>query len=78
MACLFAAWDRRDLVAVRREAHTMSSSVASFGGDDLAWRLRKIEAASRANHIPEVISYMKDIEAVSNLMIEDVKAYSFS
>lgn len=40
----------------------MLSSVASFGGDDLAWRLRKIEAASRANHILEVISYMKDIE----------------
>ena len=78
LACLFAAWVRRDLVALTREAHTMSSSVASFGGDDLAWRLRKIEAASRANHIPEVISYMKDIEAVSNLMIEDVKAYSFS
>ena len=78
LACLFAAWVRRDLVALTREAHTMSSSVASFGGDDLAWRLRKIEAASRANQIPEVISYMKDIEAVSNLMIEDVKAYSFS
>ena len=78
MACLFAAWVRRDLVALTREAHTMSSSVASFGGDDLAWRLRKIEAASRANHIPEVISYMKDIEAASNLMIEDVKAYSSS
>ncbi len=78
MARLFAAWVRRDLVALTREAHTMSSSVASFGGDDLAWRLRKIEAASRANHIPEVISYMKDIEAASNLMIEDVKAYSSS
>jgi len=78
MASLFAAWVRRDLVVLAREAHAMSSSVASFGGDDFAWRLRKIETASRASHVAEVITYMKDIEAVSNLMLEDVKAYSAS
>ena len=78
MARLFAAWVRRDLVVLAREAHAMSSSVASFGGDDFAWRLRKIETASRASHVAEVITYMKDIEAVSNLMLEDIKAYSAS
>jgi hypothetical protein len=76
MACLFAEWVRRDLVALTSEAHTMSSNIASYGGDDLAWPLRKIETASQGNQIAEVITYMKDIEAASNVMVERVSAYS--
>lgn len=73
---LLGAWVRRDLEALRKEAHTISSSVASFGCEDLAWRLKKIEHSSSANDVREIIKYMKDIESVS---IESLKAVtSFS
>ena len=78
IARLLAAWVRRDHVELTREAHTMASSVASFGGEDFAWRLRKIERASRDDRIAEVITYMKDVESVCNLMLEGVKNYAAS
>ncbi|MBO6556613.1 MAG: response regulator [Pseudomonadales bacterium] len=73
---LLGAWVRRDLEAMRKEAHTISSSVASFGCEDLAWRLKQIEQASSENDVREIIKYMKDIESVSTDSLKAVTSFS--
>jgi len=73
---LLAAWVRRDLDALRKEAHAISSSVASFGCDELAWRLKRIEHAASANDISEIVKYMKDIEVTSNKSLDGVINFS--
>ena len=72
---LLAAWVRRDHESLVHEAHTLSSSVSSFGGDDLAWRMRKIEKSSRAKDIEGVICYMKDIEKCARESLKEIEAY---
>ena len=57
------AWLRRDLEKVRKEAHALSSSVASFGCEDLSWRLKKIEAAACLGDATEIVRYMTDIDS---------------
>ena len=77
LANLLAAWVRRDHEALTLEAHTLASSVSSFGCEDLAWRLRNIEKANRAEDLSVVISYIKDIEKNANQSLEEVGGYTF-
>ena len=72
---LLAAWVRRDHESLVHEAHTLSSSVSSFGGEDLGWRMRKIEKLSRARDIDGVICYMKDIEKHAKESLKKIEAY---
>lgn len=72
---LLAAWVRRDHGSLAHEAHTLSSSVSSFGGDDLAWRMKRIEKSSRAKDIEGVICYMKDIEKCARESLKEIAAY---
>jgi len=74
---LLAAWVRRDHDSLALEAHTLASSVSSFGCDDLAWRMNKIDKAIRAMDMSDVISYMKDIEKHAKESLNEVEAYVF-
>ena len=74
---LLAAWVRRDHDSLALEAHTLASSVSSFGCDDLAWRMNKIDKAIRAMDMSDVISYMKDIEKHAKESLHEVEAYVF-
>lgn len=75
LGALLAAWVRRDLDALRLEAHTLSSSVGSFGCDELSWRFKHIEAAVKEKDVTEIIRYMKDIEKVSKETLQVVSDY---
>ena len=74
---LLAAWVRRDHDSLALEAHTLASSVSSFGCDDLAWRMNKIDKAIRAMDMSDVISYMKDIEKHAKESLHEVEVYVF-
>jgi signal transduction histidine kinase/DNA-binding response OmpR family regulator len=76
LGVLFAAWVRRDHDAITLESHTLASSAASFGGEELAWRLRIIERASRDGNVPAIITHMKDIEAIANKTLKMVEAFA--
>jgi len=73
---LLSAWVRRDLEGLRKEAHTLASSVASFGCEDLSWRLKQIEKSSSEDDVTEIIGYMKDIEAAGDEALAAVRNYS--
>jgi signal transduction histidine kinase/DNA-binding response OmpR family regulator len=75
LSSLLAAWVRRDHDSLALEAHTLASSVSSFGCDDLAWRMNNIEKASRVMNMSDVISYMKDIEKHAEESLSEVEAY---
>jgi CheY-like chemotaxis protein len=75
LANLLAAWVRRDHEALKLEAHTLASSVSSFGCEDLEWRMRKIDSAIRVNDIAGVISYMKNIEKHAKNSLMEVETY---
>lgn len=77
LANLLAAWVRRDHDSLALEAHTLASSVSSFGCDDLAWRMNKIDKAIRTMDMSDVISYMKDIEKHAKESLHEVEAYVF-
>ena len=62
---LLSAWVRRDLEALRKESHTLASSVSSFGLDDLSWRMKQIEVASKREDIKQIIRHMKNIEHIA-------------
>jgi HPt (histidine-containing phosphotransfer) domain-containing protein len=72
------AWLRRDLEKVRKEAHALSSSVASFGCEDLSWRLKKIEAAACLGDATEIVRYMTDIDSASKDALGIVLQYGES
>ncbi len=72
---LLSAWIRRDLEKVRKESHALSSSVASFGCEDLSWRLRKIEGASSQGDATKIIKYMTDIESAAKDALDAVLRY---
>lgn len=75
---LLSAWVRRDLEIVRKESHTLASSVGSFGCDDLSWRLKQIERASSQSDVTEIIGYMKDIETHARTALDAVAAFNTS
>jgi len=75
---LLSAWSRRDQEKVRKEAHALSSSVASFGCEDLSWRLKKIEAAVSLGDATEIIRYMTDIESAAEEALGIVLQYGES
>jgi len=75
LSSLLAAWVRRDHDSLALEAHTLASSVSSFGCDDLAWRMKKIDKAIRVMDMSDVISYMKDIEKHAKESLSGVEAY---
>ncbi|MDA9316115.1 response regulator, partial [Pseudomonadales bacterium] len=77
LANLLAAWVRRDHDSLALEAHTLASSVSSFGCDDLAWRMNKIDKAIRTMDMSDVISYMKDIEKHAKESLHEVEVYVF-
>jgi len=78
LIALLSAWVRRDLEVVRKESHTLASSVGSFGCDDLSWRLKQIERASSQSDATEIIKYMKDIETNARTALEAVSAFKTS
>ena len=75
---LLSAWVRRDLEIVRKESHTLASSVGSFGCDDLSWRLKQIERASSQSDVSEIIRYMKDIETNARTALDAVSTFRTS
>ena len=75
---LLSAWVRRDLEIVRKESHTLASSVGSFGCDDLSWRLKQIERASSQSDVSEIIRYMKDIETNARTALDAVSTFDTS
>ncbi len=72
---LLSAWVRRDLESLRRTAHTLGSSVASFGCEDLCDRFRIIEKAAGASDINAIIEEMKNIDRMFQQSIGLVSAY---
>ena len=78
MTSLLSAWLRQDLEKVRKEAHALSSSVASFGCEDLSWRLKKIEEAVSLGGASEIIKYMTDIESAAKEALGMVLQYGES
>ncbi|MFT6016867.1 MAG: signal transduction histidine kinase/CheY-like chemotaxis protein, partial [Candidatus Azotimanducaceae bacterium] len=72
LSSLLAAWVRRDHDSLALEAHTLASSVSIFGCDDLAWRMNKIDKASRAMNVSDVTSYMMDIEKHAKESLSEV------
>ena len=63
---------------MRKEAHALSSSVASFGCEDLSWRLKKIEEAACLGDATEIVGYMTDIESAAKEALGIVLQYGES
>ncbi len=78
ISSLLNAWLRRDLEQVRKEAHALSSSVASFGCEDLSWRLKKIEAAVSIGDATKLVRYMIEIESAAKEALGIVFQYGES
>lgn len=72
---VLSTWVSRDLEALRKVAHTLASSVVSFGCEDLCDRLRTIEKAASVNNVTSIIEQMKDIDRVSQQAIGQVATY---
>ena len=72
---LLTAWIQRDMTSLSREAHTLSSSVSSFGALTFGKLLKSIELSSRKQDIPTLIKLITKVETTHQQSMESFDEY---
>lgn len=72
---LLTAWIQRDMQSLSREAHTLSSSVASFGALAFGDLLKSIELTSASKDIPALVSLITQVETAHRESLDAFSQY---